>query len=307
MRPGDSIITAYRDHTTQLGRGDTPERVLGELLGKATGCSKGKGGSMHMYLRKNNFYGGNGIVGAQVPVGAGIGFAHKYRKDGGVCFAMYGDGAANQGQIYEAANMAALWKLPVVFLCENNEYGMGTSTKRAAANSEFYTRGDVIPGVQASGMDVLAVRAAVQWATSWCRQGKGPVFLELKTYRYHGHSMSDPGIAYRSSDEVSNVRQTRDCIKVLRERIIEKGKSQHACARRVLFQLFDTCVGDAGWAKEEELDAVAEEVKKQIAAAEAAAKAAPVPDEKELYSDIYAGAPPPFIRMPDNEHSVRFA
>jgi len=279
IKKTDSVITAYREHCHQLARGDTGVSVMSELMGKATGCSKGKGGSMHMYF--NNFYGGNGIVGAQVPIGAGLAFAHKYKKDGGISVAIYGDGAANQGQIYEASNMAALWKLPVVFMCENNQYGMGTSTQRAAASDSFYTRGDFVPGIWVDGMDVLAMRTGMQFAADWCRSGKGPIFFEANTYRYHGHSMSDPGVSYRSRDEVSAMRANRDCIDSLRKRLL-----------------------DQGWLTEKDVKAIDQAVKKQIEEESQKAKASPLPKLEETYTDIYAGQPPPFIRATELNNSI---
>jgi len=279
LKKTDSVITAYREHCHQLARGDTGESVMAELMGKATGCSKGKGGSMHMYYDK--FYGGNGIVGAQVPIGAGLAFAHKYNNDGGVAVAIYGDGAANQGQIFEAANMAALWKLPVIFMCENNQFGMGTSSKRASASDAFYTRGDYVPGIWMDGMDVLAMRAGMKFAVEWCRSGKGPIFVEAHTYRYHGHSMSDPGVSYRSRDEVSAVRANRDCIDLIKKRIT-----------------------DNNWMTEKELKALDQSIKKQVDEESEKAKQAPWPSLEQTYTDIYQGKPPPFIRATELSNSV---
>merc|ERR1712198_143123 len=220
MREQDSVITSYRAHGFTYVMGISVLGVLAELTGRKSGCVRGKGGSMHMYAK--NFYGGNGIVGAQVPLGAGIAFAHQYKGDGGVNFSLYGDGAANQGQVSEAFNLAKLWNLPAVFICENNHYGMGTSEDRHAASTEFYKRGDYIPGMHVDGMDILAVREATRFATEYCQEN-GPLVYEISTYRYHGHSMSDPGTSYRTRDEVQEVRQTRDPITGFRDRIVGAG------------------------------------------------------------------------------------
>jgi len=223
MRDVDTVITSYRAHGFTYVMGIPVLGVLGELGGKKCGVVRGKGGSMHMYAK--NFYGGNGIVGAQVPLGAGIAFAHKYKGDGGVNFSLYGDGAANQGQVAEAFNLAKLWNLPVVFICENNHYGMGTSQERHAASTDFYKRGDFIPGIHVDGMDILAVREATRFATEYCQEN-GPLVYEISTYRYHGHSMSDPGTSYRTRDEVQEVRQTRDPITGFRDRIVGAGLAE---------------------------------------------------------------------------------
>ncbi|XP_050535895.1 probable pyruvate dehydrogenase E1 component subunit alpha, mitochondrial isoform X2 [Daktulosphaira vitifoliae] len=218
FREQDSLISAYRVHGWTYLMGATPLEVLAELTGRKSGVVRGKGGSMHMYGR--NFYGGNGIVGAQVPLGAGVAFAAKYLGTGGVCFALYGDGASNQGQVFEAYNMAKLWNLPCVFVCENNGYAMGTSSERSASNTSYYTRGDYIPGIWVDGMDVLAVREASKFAIDHCTQGNGPIILETVTYRYSGHSMSDPGTSYRTRDEIQAVRMTRDPIMSFKEKIL---------------------------------------------------------------------------------------
>merc|ERR1719289_407987 len=221
MEEVDSIITAYRAHGWTYVMGVPPIGVLAELTGRQSGCALGKGGSMHMYTK--NFYGGNGIVGAQIPLGAGIGFANKYLGNGKVNIALMGDGAANQGQVYEAYNMAKLWNLPSIFVVENNGYGMGTSAERAAASTDYYTRGDYIPGIWVDGMDFLTVREATKYALALCREGKGPLVYEMATYRYSGHSMSDPGTSYRTREEVQDVRQTRDPILGFKEKIVAAG------------------------------------------------------------------------------------
>ena len=221
---GDSVVTSYRDHGHMLACGMESRGVMAELTGRKDGYSRGKGGSMHMFSREKNFYGGHGIVAAQVPIGAGLAFAHKYKGDGGVNMAYLGDGAANQGQVYETFNMSALWKLPVIFVIENNQYGMGTSVSRASAGLDLADRGKAygIPGLQVDGMNVLAVRAAAREALDYCRSGKGPYILEMKTYRYRGHSMSDPA-KYRTRDEVDAMRKQHDSIEQLRDLLLREG------------------------------------------------------------------------------------
>lgn len=212
LTPGDDLITAYRCHGWTHTRGVPIRDIMAELAGKHTGCSKGKGGSMHMY--GPHYYGGNGIVGAQVPLGAGIALTNKYNETGKICVTLYGDGAANQGQVFEAYNMAALWKLPCLFVCENNLYGMGTSAERSSACKDYYTRGHYIPGVWVEGQNVLAVREATKWCADWVRAGNGPLVMELFTYRYYGHSMSDPGKSYRQGTEIKDIRDSRDPHKI---------------------------------------------------------------------------------------------
>ena len=266
--PVDTVITSYRDHGHMLAYDMDPKGVMAELTGRRGGYSKGKGGSMHMFSREKNFYGGHGIVGAQMPLGTGLAFAHKYKEDGGVCHAYCGDGAINQGQVYEAFNMASLWKLPVVYVIENNKYGMGTSIERHSAVTELSERGKsfAIPGEQVNGMDVIEVREAAEMANEWCRSGKGPFILEMKTYRYRGHSMSDPA-KYRSKEEVSKVRQETDPIDTLRERILS-----------------------AGAADEAELKEIDRQVKVSVTAAAEFAQQSPEPDVSELYTDILVEA-----------------
>ncbi|PVU91424.1 hypothetical protein BB559_001402 [Furculomyces boomerangus] len=259
----DSIITAYRCHGFTYMRGVSPKQILAELMGRKDGSSHGKGGSMHMF--GPNFYGGNGIVGAQVPIGAGIAFTHKYLNDGSCNIALYGDGASNQGQVFEAFNMAKLWDLPVIFACENNKYGMGTSANRASSNTDYYTRGDLIPGIRVNGMDVLAVKQSIQFAREWTTSGKGPIILEMSTYRYGGHSMSDPGTTYRTRDEIQHMRSTSDPVTGLKARLLE-----------------------SSLITEEELKALDKEAKKMIDIAAAEAKASPEPQVSELFTDVYA-------------------
>ena len=259
----DSVITGYRDHGHMLAYGIDPKIIMAELTGRAAGISKGKGGSMHMFSVEHGFYGGHGIVGAQVSLGAGLGFSHKYKDDGGVCVAYFGDGAANQGQVYESFNMAELWKLPIIFVIENNQYAMGTSVNRSSAEDQLYRRGESfrIPGIQVNGMDVLAVRGAAEAALKWVRAGKGPVLLELKTYRYRGHSMSDPA-KYRSREEVQSVRDKSDPIEGLKSAL------------------------NAAGVTEEELKALEKEIRKIVADAADFAESSPEPEMSELYTEV---------------------
>jgi len=262
----DQVITAYRDHGHMLACGMDPKGVMAELAGRATGYSKGKGGSMHMFSVEKRFYGGHGIVGAPAPLGTGLAFANRYRKSGGVTLTYFGDGASNQGQVYESFNMAELWKLPVVYVIENNQYAMGTSVKRASADTSFYNRGEAlgIPGEQVDGMDVEAVYAAGKRAMEWCRDGNGPMILEMKTYRYRGHSMSDPA-KYRTREEVQEVREKRDPIEHLGQKLIARG------------------LADA-----DSLKAIDKEIRQVINAAAEFATESPEPDPEELYTDVYA-------------------
>src|SRR5438477_7745973 len=224
LKPGDEVITGYRDHGHMLACGMDPKGVMAELTGRRGGYSKGKGGSMHMFSVEKGFFGGNGIVGAQVPIGTGLAFANKYRGNDNVSLTYLGDGAANQGQVYESFNMAKLWKLPVIYIIENNQYGMGTSIARASATVNLSQRGRSfdIPGEQIDGMDVRAVKAAGDKAVKWCRDGNGPIILEMLTYRYRGHSMSDPA-KYRSKEEVDKVRTEHDPIEQVRSRLLKRG------------------------------------------------------------------------------------
>lgn len=220
ITPTDTVITSYRCHGFAFMRGASVKSVLAELMGTRSGIANGKGGSMHMFT--NGFYGGNGIVGAQVPLGAGLAFSHKYKNDKAVTFDLYGDGASNQGQVFEAYNMAKLWNLPVIFACENNKYGMGTSAARSSAMTEYYKRGQYIPGLKINGMDVLATYQASKFAKDWASQGNGPLVLEYETYRYGGHSMSDPGTTYRTREEVQHMRSRNDPIAGLKAVLLEK-------------------------------------------------------------------------------------
>ena len=215
----DTVITSYRCHGFAYLRGASVKEVLGELMGKRNGISYGKGGSMHMFAP--GFYGGNGIVGAQVPLGAGLAFSHKYRGQKAACFALYGDGASNQGQVFESYNMAKLWNLPCIFACENNKYGMGTSAARSSAMTEYYKRGQYIPGLKVNGMDALACYQASKFAKDWAAQGNGPLVLEYETYRYGGHSMSDPGTTYRTREEVQHMRSRNDPIAGLKASLLD--------------------------------------------------------------------------------------
>src|SRR6266705_677948 len=223
LKKGDQVITGYRDHGHMLATGMEARGVMAELTGRHGGYSKGKGGSMHMFSKEKNFFGGHGIVGAQVSLGTGLAFANRYRQNGKVCLTYFGDGAANQGQVYESFNMAELWKLPVVYVIENNRYAMGTSVERSSAQPDFSKRGSSfnIPGSQVDGMDVRAVKAAADQAIAWCRAGKGPIILEMMTYRYRGHSMSDPA-KYRTKEEVDKVRTEHDPIEQVRKRLLDK-------------------------------------------------------------------------------------
>lgn len=267
--PQDTVITSYRDHGHMLACGMDAKGVMAELTGREGGYSKGKGGSMHMFSREKNFYGGHGIVGAQVPLGTGLGFAHKFKKDNGVCFTYFGDGSVNQGQVYESFNMAQLWSLPVLYIIENNKYGMGTSVARASSTTELYQRGSAhgIPGAQVDGMDVVDVRDATAKALEHVRGGKGPYILEMLTYRYRGHSMSDPA-KYRSKDEVTKVRSEQDPIDNLREQIL-KAKA----------------------ADEAQLKDIDRDIKAIVTEAADFAKDSPEPQVSELYTDILVEAP----------------
>jgi pyruvate dehydrogenase E1 component alpha subunit len=259
----DSVITGYRDHGHMLAYGIDPKVIMAELTGRAAGISKGKGGSMHMFSTEHKFYGGHGIVGAQVPLGAGLAFGHKYREDGGLCMAYFGDGAANQGQVYEAFNMAALWDLPIIFVVENNGYAMGTAVTRGSAETHFHRRGTAfrIPGMSVNGMDVLEVRSAAEVAVAHVRSGKGPVLMELVTYRYRGHSMSDPA-KYRSREEVQEMRDKHDPIDAAKAELLTRGIA------------------------EERLKEIEKQIRSKVAEAADFAENSPEPEMPELYTDV---------------------
>ena len=262
----DSVITGYRDHGHMLAYGIDPKLIMAELTGRAAGISKGKGGSMHMFSVDHGFYGGHGIVGAQVSLGTGLAFKHKYANDGGVCVAYFGDGAANQGQVYESFNMAELWKLPIIYVIENNQYAMGTSVNRSSAEDQLFRRGESfrIPGLQIDGMDVLAVRGAAEVAVEWVRSGKGPILLELKTYRYRGHSMAGQA-KDGSGEEVQAVREKSDPIEQLKRELLAAGVS------------------------EDEIKKIDNEIKAQVVEAADFAEQMPEPEPQELYTDVLVG------------------
>jgi len=265
LKKGDQVITGYRDHGHMLACGMEAKGVMAELTGRHGGYSKGKGGSMHMFSKEKNFFGGHGIVGAQVSLGTGLAFANRYRGNDFVSLAYFGDGASNQGQVYESFNMAELWKLPVVYVIENNRYAMGTSVLRSAAQTDFSKRGLSfnIPGTQVDGMDVRAVKAAGETAIAWCRAGKGPTILEMMTYRYRGHSMSDPA-KYRTKEEVDKVRTEHDPIEQVRKRLLDKK-----------------------WASEDELKKLDASVRATVNEAAEFATQDAEPDPSELYTDMY--------------------
>ena len=263
-KKGDQVITSYRDHGHMLSCGMDPKGVMAELTGKKDGYSKGKGGSMHMFSKSEDFYGGHGIVAAQVPIGAGLAFANKYKNNKSVCFTYYGDGAANQGQIYEAFNMASLWKLPVVFIIENNQYAMGTSIDRASSTPKLFSRGEAfnIPGRLVDGMDVLEVSKATELAASNCRNGDGPFILEMNTYRYKGHSMSDPA-KYRTREEVQNIKDKKDPIENFQKYLLNEGLD------------------------EDEFKKIDKNIKEIVSEAADFALESSEPDLTDLYEDIY--------------------
>ncbi|KAF9939036.1 alpha subunit of pyruvate dehydrogenase [Mortierella antarctica] len=278
----DKIITAYRCHGFTYMRGGSITSILAELLGRKAGISGGKGGSMHMFTP--NFYGGNGIVGAQVPLGAGVAFAQKYLDKKAATFSLYGDGASNQGQVFEAYNMAKLWDLPAVFVCENNRYGMGTAANRSSANTSYFKRGDYIPGLKVNGMDVLAVHQAVAYAKEWTISGKGPLLLEMETYRYGGHSMSDPGTTYRTREEIQHMRSNNDPITGLKQRLLE-----------------------SNIVTEDELKAIDKAARVEVDKAVEEAKASSEPEISEFWTQIYKkGTEVPYVRGREPEEFHRY-
>ena len=268
LEDGDTVITSYRDHGHMLACGMDPKGVMAELTGRRGGYSQGKGGSMHMFSREKNFFGGHGIVGAPVPLGTGLGFAHRYRSNGKISVTYFGDGAVNQGQVYESFNMAALWKLPVVYVIENNRYGMGTSVNRASARTDLFHRGMAygIPGEQVDGMDVVAVHAAGVSAAEHARSGQGPIILEMLTYRYRGHSMSDPA-KYRTKEEVDRMRTEHDPISHLRQRLTDDYAADDSELKQIEKRARDRVVEAAQFAQE-----------------------CPEPDPSELWTDVLAEA-----------------
>lgn len=268
QKPGDQVITGYRDHGHMLAAGMGSRGVMAELTGRSGGYSRGKGGSMHMFSREKNFYGGHGIVGAQVSLGTGIAFSNKYLSNGAVTLAYFGDGASNQGQVYESFNMAALWKLPIVYIIENNQYAMGTSVERSSSETHFHKRGASfnIPGIEVDGMDVVAVRDAGRTALEHARSGKGPIILEMKTYRYRGHSMSDPA-KYRPKEEAQQMREQHDPIDHVRAILLKDGL-----------------------ANEDDLRAIDKDVKDIVADAVQFAQTSPEPDPSELLKDVLIDA-----------------
>ena len=269
LKPGDPVITSYRDHGHMLACGMSPRGVMAELTGRRGGYSKGKGGSMHMFSRDKGFYGGHGIVGAQVPLGTGLAFACQYSGSDNVCLTYFGEGASNQGQVYESFNMASLWKLPSIYVIENNRYAMGTSSIRASAKSEeLFARGAAfgIPGEQVDGMDIRAVKAAGEKAVAHARAGSGPYILEMMTYRYRGHSMSDPA-KYRSKEEVQKMREEHDPIEQVKRRLVANGQKS-----------------------EEDLKKIDNEVRAVVLDAAEFAQSDPEPDVSELWTDVYMPA-----------------
>ncbi len=263
LSQGDQVITSYRDHGHMLATGMEPSGVMAELTGRATGYSHGKGGSMHMFSKEKNFFGGHGIVGAQVSLGTGLAFSNWYRRNDRVCLTYFGEGASNQGQVFESFNLAALMKLPCVYVIENNKYGMGTSVERASASRDLSKNSAPwgTPGVQVDGMDVLAVKEAAEVAVAHCRAGKGPYLLEVKTYRYRGHSMSDPG-KYRTREEIQKMRSERDCIEAARHLLEEAGVD------------------------EAQIKKIDDDIKRRVQEAADFAQSSPEPETSELWTDI---------------------